>query len=236
MGEDRPRRQAQGAVLKGLYGRRKGKKLRDHHASLMAELLPRLAVDVTRGALDPVALFSGAASALHLEIGFGGGERLIARAAAAREAGFIGCEPFVNGMAKALAGAEEHELTNLRLHNGDARDLLRTLPDACLDSAELLYPDPWPKRRQKKRRIVSDAFIAELARVLKPGAPWRFASDIDDYVGWTLAHVARSRDFVWRAECPADFLDAYPDWAPTRYEEKARREGRTSAYLTFVRT
>ncbi len=118
---------------------------------------------------------------------------------------------------------------------GDARSGLPRLPPGALDRIDLLYPDPWPKRRQRKRRFVSDETIELMARALRPGGEWRFASDIDDYSGWTLAHVLRSTLFRWDARAPADWREPWPGWEPTRYEEKARREGRASAYLTFVR-
>jgi tRNA (guanine-N7-)-methyltransferase len=201
----------------------------------VTELLPRLAIDLSAGAVAPAALFERPFTELRLEIGFGDGERLIEQAAQRRDIGFLGCEPFVNGVAKALTGIAEHGIDNLRIHCGDARDLLQALPAACLDRVELLYPDPWPKRRHRKRRIVSDEFLASVARVLKPGAEFRYATDIDDYCGWTLAHVLRSQDFHWRAQLPGDWLAPWDGWFSTRYEHKARLEGRTSAYLTFVR-
>ena len=135
----------------------------------------------------------------------------------------------------ALAAISERGLTNLRVHHGDARDVLEALPPASVDLIELLYPDPWPKRRHRKRRIVSDDFFTQAARILKHGATLRFATDIDDYCGWTLARILRSKDFSWTAERPADWLLPWEGWRATRYEQKARREGRASAYLTFVK-
>ena len=217
-----------------LYGRRKGKKLRQRQDGLMTDFLPSVAVDLTGGvALD--ALFPFVRTELRLEIGFGDGERLIEQASAQPDIAFIGCEPFLNGVAKAVAAISDRGLSNIRIHAGDARDLLAALPAKCLDRIELLYPGPWPKRRHHKRRIVSDEFLLAAARVLKSGCDLRFATDIDDYCAWTLAHIARSPDFVWTAKRPEDWLAPWSGWKATRYEEKARREGRPSAYLTFVR-
>jgi len=200
----------------------------------MAEFLPSVAVDLS-GDLSLDALFPAARRELRLEIGFGDGERLIDQASQHPDVAFLGCEPFVNGVAKAVAAIADHGLTNIRIHSGDARDLLSALPAGALDRIELLYPDPWPKRRHHKRRIVSDEFLAAAARVLKAGCELRFATDIDDYCAWTLRHVERSKDFSWPATRPADWLTPWEGWAPTRYEQKARREGRPSAYLTFIR-
>ena len=217
-----------------LYGRRKGKKLRAHHAQLMADLLPQVEIDIASGSVDPDVLF-GPNRATHLEIGFGDGARLIARAQQAPDVGFIGCEPFVNGVAKALARIEALGLRNVRLYADDARAFVQALPDAVLDLVEILYPDPWPKRRQRKRRLISDEFLTLLARKMKPGARLRFATDADDYAGWTLARILRSADFDWPAQRAADWLTPWDGWESTRYELKARAAGRPSSYLTFVR-
>ncbi len=221
--------------MQKLYGRRKGKKLRQRQDHLVAELLPVLELEISSGALAPEAVFARPYAEWRMEIGFGDGARLIDEAAAHPEVGFIGCEPFINGVAKALSAIDDRKLENIRLRSGDARDLLEALPADCLDRIEVLYPDPWPKRRHRKRRIFSDTFLAAAARVLKPGAQLRFATDIDDYCGWALARVLRSAHFEWTAEKPADWLTPWDDWSPTRYEQKARLEGRTSSYLTFLR-
>jgi len=217
----------------GFFGRRKGKRLRDEQAGRMDGLLPVLKVDVT-APINPAVVFP-AAREVWLEIGFGGGEHLAHMAASHPEAGIIGCEPFVNGVAKLLGEIEERGLSNVRVHDGNAADVLARLPDASLTRAYLLYPDPWPKRKQRKRRFVSDRSLAALARVLRPGGVFRFASDIDDYCGWVLQRIARSPDFVWTAEVADDWRTPYPDWPGTRYEAKALREGRVPSYLTFVR-
>ena len=218
-----------------LHGRRKGKKLRGFQAGLVSGLLPRLAVDLAGGAFDPRALFRPPAREICLEIGFGGGEHLAYAARRHPENGFLGCEPFVNGAAKLLSSIEALSLGNIRLHNGDASELIALLPDASLDRIYLLYPDPWPKRRQRKRRFVSDAMLTELGRVLRPGGEFRFATDIDDYAGWTLARVLRSQAFQWRPSNSCDWVKPWPDWPGTRYEAKAAQAGRPSSYLTFMR-
>ncbi|MDB5592576.1 tRNA (guanine(46)-N(7))-methyltransferase TrmB [Enterovirga sp.] len=216
------------------FGRRKGKALRPGQERVLREVFPRLQVPaVLPGALAD--LFPDPVESVHLEIGFGGGEHLLAAARAAPRTGFIGCEPFVNGMAKLLAIAEAEGLRNLRVTDEDAAALLARLPAGSLGRASLLFPDPWPKRRQRKRRFVSDANLAALARVLQPGAAFRFATDIDDYAGWTLARILRSAAFRWPAERASDWQEPWPGWPGTRYEAKAKREGRPSSYLTFVR-
>ena len=208
--------------------------MRAHHRGLIADLLPRLAI--AEGPIaDAGALFPFVPREIQLEIGFGGGEHLIAEAQAHRETGFIGCEPFINGVAKALAGVESGRLDNIRLRAGDARALIAHLPATCLARAFILYPDPWPKRRHNKRRLISEAMVAELARVARPGAQVRFATDIDDYAGWTLRRFLASPAFVWGAREADDWRRPWPDWQGTRYEAKARREGRRPVYLTFVR-
>jgi tRNA (guanine-N7-)-methyltransferase len=220
----------------GFYGRRKGKQLRPGQSRLIEELLPKLKVGLDdAGRVDVGALFPETPTSLTLEIGFGGGEHLAMRAREDRGAGFIGCEPFVNGMAKLLAIASEEQLTNIRVWDQDAAELLAALPDGALDRVYLLYPDPWPKRRQRKRRFFSDESLAALARVMRPGAELRFATDIDDYAGWALVRAFRSADFSWRAEGADSWRQPWAGWVGTRYEAKARREGRGSAYLTFTR-
>jgi tRNA (guanine-N7-)-methyltransferase len=149
--------------------------------------------------------------------------------------GFIGCEPFVNGMAKALALIETQGLGNIRLHFGDASDLLAWLPPGSLARVDLLYPDPWPKRRHWKRRFVQEESVAALARVLRPGAEFRFVTDWPDYAAWTLARLVRSHEFVWTAECADDWRKPWPQFTSTRYEAKAKQAGRAPCYLVFRR-
>lgn len=218
------------------YGRRKGHQLKRHQAGLMETLLPRLAVDLKTPAPKNLAtLFASAIENFWIEIGFGGGEHLAAHAFAKPDTGFIGCEPFLNGMAKALALIEANALKNVRLHFNDAIDVLHWLPDASLDGADLLYPDPWPKVRHWKRRFVQDESVAEVARVLKPGGIFRVATDIPHYAAWTLERVLRNPDFVWTAKRADDWRLPWAGWTQTRYEAKAIREGRTPAYFVFKR-
>jgi tRNA (guanine-N7-)-methyltransferase len=219
---------------RSLYGRSKGKALRPHQAHLIADALPPLAVDTGRLAAG-APLFEFAPRELWLEIGFGGGEHLVAQALAHPDIGVIGCEPFINGVATALAGIERHGLANVRLQIDDARLLIAATPDAALSRIFILYPDPWPKRRHNKRRVISHQTVAELARVARSGARVRFATDIDDYAGWTLARFLASPHFRWLAESAKDWRRPWDDWAPTRYETKAREAGRTPVYLTFQR-
>lgn len=204
------------------YGRRKGHALRRHHLQLVETLLPRLRIALDR----PLADFAGP---VWLEIGFGGGEHLAHQAACHPDIGFIGAEPFVNGVAKLLAQIEAKQLANIRIHDGDARYVLESLPDAGLERVYLLYPDPWPKARHNKRRFVGSANLAQIHRVLKPGGLFLFASDIADYVAWTRSHVADHGGFVEEG----DGTEPFADWVETRYEAKARREGRQPAYLQF---
>jgi tRNA (guanine-N7-)-methyltransferase len=218
------------------YGRRKGHPLRSRQVELFGSLLPHLALDLSAPAPENLAtLFPVPVDNVRLEIGFGGAEHLVAQAEENPRTGFIGCESFVNGMAKALVAIDERKLTNIRLHHGDAKDLLASLPSGSIARVDLLYPDPWPKRRHWKRRFVSDESIAALARILVPGGEFRFASDWANYVEWTLLRLLRSRDFTWTAERADDWRRPWPGFHRTRYEEKALREGRAPCYLVFRR-
>lgn len=216
-----------------IYGRAKGKALSPRQQKLFADLLPRIAVPTDKP-LDPYTLFSDVKE-VHLEIGFGGGEHLIARAAQNPGTGFIGCEPFLNGVAKTLAAIEEQSLSNVCLHHGDARDVLDALEPETLDRVYLLYPDPWPKSRQNKRRFVGGDTLTSLARVIKPGQILQVASDIPDYIQWTLREIAENGQFTQTAQSLADHDTPPPGWPGTRYEAKAIREGRTPCYLEFER-
>ena len=200
------------------YGRRKGHALRRHHLQLMEESLPELR-------FDGASLKSPA----WLEIGFGGGEHLAHQAKIHPDVDFIGAEPFLNGVAKLLALIEEKQLANIRIHDGDARYLLEALPGASLQRIYLLYPDPWPKARQKKRRFVNTETVAQFHRLLEPGGLFLFASDIEDYGDWTREHIAAHGGFT----VEGDPSQPFENWLQTRYEAKARREGRVPAYLTF---
>jgi tRNA (guanine-N7-)-methyltransferase len=218
------------------FGRRKGHKLRAHQLDLVEQLLPRLSLDI--GAPSPgdlAELFDRPLDAVRLEIGFGGGEHLVAEALSFPDIGFIGCEPYVNGMAKILAQIEAHNIANIRLFAGDAAELLAWAPSRSLARIDLIHPDPWPKRRHWKRRFVQDATVAAMARIIKPSGEFRFVSDIDDYCAWTLAHLLRAPEFEWTAERASDWRLPWPDYTMTRYGRKAEREGRKAAYFRFRR-
>ncbi|HRK23963.1 MAG TPA: tRNA (guanine(46)-N(7))-methyltransferase TrmB [Beijerinckiaceae bacterium] len=219
----------------GFFGRRKGKRLRGEQADRIDHVLPTFRLDLSGPVLVPQQLFARPVEDLWLEIGFGGGEHLADNAARHPSIGFIGCEPFVNGVAKLVAEIQHRALPNIRIHDGNASDVLAKLPAASIGRIDLLYPDPWPKRRQRKRRFVSDKSLKALARVLRPGGEFRFASDIDDYIGWVLQRIARSPDFLWTAEKAVDWTTPFPDWPGTRYEAKALREGRKPSYLRLIR-
>jgi tRNA (guanine-N7-)-methyltransferase len=205
-----------------IYGRRKGKPLRRHHSTLMDSLLPLVAVDLS-------APLAGTGERRWLEIGFGGGEHMAHQAALHGDISLIGAEPFLNGVAKLLAEIAARTISNVKVHYGDARVLLDALPDHCLERIYLLYPDPWPKERQKKRRFVSASNLAQFHRVLTAQGLLFVASDIPDYIDWTLAHVAESGLF----ELQSHSGSAYENWTRTRYEAKAIREGRVPQYLIF---
>lgn len=216
------------------FGRRKAKALKPRQQVLFRELLPKLLVDISRPAPHNLSeLFSKSTEHFRLEIGFGGGEHLIHEAIQSPETGFFGVEPFVNGMAKALSAIDETPLHNIRLFDEDAARLLDWLPPGQISRIDLLYPDPWPKRRHWKRRFVSPANLDRIARLLKPGGEFRFASDIAHYVNWTLVQCRAHRHFEWTAQKAGDWNEPWEGWPGTRYEAKAIREGRRPAYLIF---
>ncbi len=219
---------------RAFFGRRKGHKLRPNQAQLLDELLPDLALDLSKPAPDDLSsLFPLPVSEVRLEIGFGGGEHMVAQAQEHASTGFIGVEPFVNGMAKALAAIETNDLNNIRLHFDDALNLITWLPPSSLARIDLIHPDPWPKRRHWKRRFIQDEMIARLARILHVGGEFRFVTDIEDYASWTLQHLLRSKDFEWTAQGADDWRRAWPGFIETRYHAKAAREQRASCFLIF---
>jgi len=221
---------------RAFFGRRKGHPLKPRQQTLFDALLPRLALDLaTPAPANLRALFATPVDDVRLEIGFGGAEHLIAQAKALPSMGFIGTDAFVNAMAKSLVAIENDALANIRLYFGDASELLDWLPDASLSRIDLLYPDPWPKRRHWKRRFIQDETLTRLARILRQNGELRFATDIADYAAYTLARVLRSPDFFWTAQCANDWREPWPDFAGTRYEAKAKREGRRPAYFIFRR-
>ena len=220
------------ASIRRLYGRRQGHPLRAGQAALVERRLP--ALSVPGGPLSATALF-GDDRALWFEIGFGSGEHLAAQAAAHPAVGLIGCEPFLNGVVGALAHIERGGLENVRLHMGDALDVLERLPDAGLARAFLLHPDPWPKARHAKRRFVNPGPLDLLAAKLAPGAELRIGTDHPVYLRWTLMVMRGRRDFAWTAMQPAHWQQRPADWPETRYEAKARRQAHEVWYLRYDR-
>ncbi len=219
---------------RAFFGRRSGKKLHGGQKAQVAELLPQVEIAL-EGSLDPKSLFPEA-DRIVIEIGYGGGEHLARKAEEEPDTGFIGCEVFTGGIGKMVQAIEARGITNVRLFTDDALKLLVALPDASVDAVYLLYPDPWPKTRHHKRRFVSPTTLAELARVIRPGGVFHFASDIEDYANWTLAHIVRAPEFSFEPEAPGSWHIPYPGWQATRYEQKARREGRMiSFYFSFPR-
>ena len=219
------------------FGRRRGKTIRPQQAASLAQGLTLYRLDLDAPApTDLGTLFEAHIFDVRLEIGFGGGEHLLHEAWKHPETGFIGVEPFVNSMAKTMTALAAKPLANLRVHDDDATRLLDWLPDASLTGIDLLYPDPWPKKKHWKRRFVSQINLDRFARVLKEGGKFRFASDIDSYVNWTLLACFAHGGFAWEAADSSDWKAPYPGWPGTRYEAKALRENRRPAYLTFRRT
>ena len=229
--KDRPSRASE-----AFFGRRHGKTIRPQQAAALESGLRAYGLDLSAPApADLGTLFKNDVSAFQLEIGFGGGEHLLHRAAEVPATGFIGVEPFVNGMAKMMTALGKAPLANLKVYDDDATRLLDWLPPASLDGIDLLYPDPWPKKKHWKRRFVGPANLGRFARVLKAGGRFRFASDIDSYVNWTLLACGANGSFAWLASDAAGWHQPYEGWPGTRYEAKAIREGRRPAYLTFIR-
>jgi tRNA (guanine-N7-)-methyltransferase len=220
-------------TLNRLYGRSSGHKLRKSQQELVDELLPAISVPA-EGPADSLTLF-GEERPLHFEIGFGSGEHLAFRADLLPDHGFIGCEPFLNGVATALTHIRDQRLANVRLWNNDALDVLRRIPDGALTMVYLLHPDPWPKARHAKRRMVNDGPLDLIAAKLKPGGEFRLGTDDPTYCRWSMMVMNRRRDFEWFAERPSDFLVRPGGWPETRYEAKARRQGREVWYFRYRR-
>lgn len=218
------------------YGRRKARPLSGRKTQLLGELLPRLRLDLRKPAPSPLTrLFDVPVREVWLEIGFGSGEHLLAQAEHHPEIGFIGAEPFINGVASLLGAIETRQLTTIRIHESDAREVLSWLPDGSIGAAFILFPDPWPKKRQQKRRLVSQETITELARSLRPGGVLRFASDDVDYAAEALFLLSRNGAFEWQADSAGDWRVRAPGWPETRYERKALAAGRKPVYLTFTK-
>ncbi|WP_296512203.1 tRNA (guanosine(46)-N7)-methyltransferase TrmB [Phenylobacterium sp.] len=214
------------------FGRIRSRTLKPRQASLMETLLPSLRPP-TEGPVDPAGLMPGARETW-MEVGFGGGEHMAAQAAAHPDVVILGAEPFLNGVASALRHIDEMGLRNVRIHDGDARELMARLPDACLDRLFVLFPDPWQKARHHKRRLVSPAFADEAARLLRPGGRLRLATDWADYADQMLRVLLAEPRFEWPAECAADWRAAPADHVPTRYEAK-RLGDCAPVWLDFIR-
>jgi tRNA (guanine-N7-)-methyltransferase len=219
-----------------LFGRRRARPLRPQQLLLKGEMLPHLAVTLPAcGVLDLQALFAGIVRPIWLEIGFGGGEHLAWQAARHRETGIIGCEVFENGIAKLIAEIARQSLDNVRIFTDDARLLLARLPPRSIDRVFILFPDPWPKRRHWKRRLVGRATLDRLAAAMRDDAELRLATDDRGYLAWILQQLTAHPDFEWLARRPADWRGRPADWPPTRYEEKACAAGRAPVFLRATR-
>lgn len=227
---------AQAARRRTIYGRRKGKKLRPGQEEILERTLREQALKppAEGETLDPTTLFPGK-RAIWLEVGFGAGEHLLWQAENNPDVGIIGCEPFVNGLARGMAGAEQRGLTNVKFLADDARLLIRAFPDASLARAFILFPDPWPKTRHHKRRFVARPTLDMLARVLVDGAELRCATDDPSYQPWMVEHACQHPDFEWLAERTGDWKQRPADWPSTRYEQKALANGRVPMFLRLRR-
>ncbi len=208
------------------FGRNRGRSLRPYQQSLVDDLLPAITVNLSD---------LPKANRIALEIGFGGGEHLLAQAAHNPDTLFIGCEPFINGVAKCLAGIDAQKLTNIRLFTNDARHLLEAMPENYLDSAFILFPDPWPKVRHNKRRLINHDTLGMLARAHRQGGRLLIATDHEDYSVWILEHLAATPDYRWTAESADDFRNPPADWTQTKYQRKTTAEGREPVFIECVR-
>lgn len=214
------------------YGRRRGRKLKPTQESLLETALARVAI---RPPLDLAAAFGARPARLRLEIGFGGGEHLAHQAAANPDIAFLGAEPFVNGVASALRHIQARSLANIRLYQGDARDLFADIPAGALDAIYVLHPDPWPKARHHKRRLIQKPFLDEAARMLCGGGELRLATDDPDYLVWMLRRVLVHPAFEWTAKTAEDWRRIPDDAIETRYGKKSREEGRPATFLRLRR-
>lgn len=221
--------------LRRFYGRRHGRKLRSRRKRLLEEFLPSLEVKVSDDTIDPRGLFPRSWKRYWLEVGFGGGEHLAIQAEAHPEVGFIGCEPYMNGVARFLTDVEALSLANVRIYPDDATILLDRLVDASIERVFLLFPDPWQKKRHAARRFINSENLATLARVMRDSAEFRIASDEMAYIRRVLKYVRANRNFEWTASSAEDWRQRPPDWPPSRYESKALAAGRQCVYLRICR-
>jgi tRNA (guanine-N7-)-methyltransferase len=219
------------------YGRRSGRKLRPQRQGLLDNLLPQIRVDLSPGAgmVDLPSLFSDSIQSIWMEIGFGTGEHLAALAARHPEIGFIGCEPYINGVAALLTKINENGLSNIRIYDDDVRLLIPRLPEACLARLFVLFADPWPKTRHHRRRITVPENLDEFARLLADEGEMLFASDQHDFAAWSLSNMLRQPNFEWLARCRADWTEEPAGWAPTRYQAKADKKGLAPVFLRLRR-
>ena len=220
-----------------LYGRRAARPLRARRREAVERALPGIRIDLPPGedVVDPADLFDGARSGIWLEVGFGAGEHLLEQARLRPDAGFVGCEPFLDGVAKLVQALDADGIGNVRIFMDDARLLLQRLPASCLAGVFVLFSDPWPKKRHHKRRFVDTAALDFLARAMAPGAELRIATDDRGYLVWILEHMQRADEFEWLARRPEDWRRRPLDWPATRYERKAIAAGRECVYLRYRR-
>ena len=224
---------------KNFYGRRKGQTLSLRQKRLLGEVLPRVSFEVENipdGTLVPQTLFADKVDDIWLEIGFGKGEHLGIQAAQNQDTGFIGCEPFINGVAGMVTTIQEQSLKNIRIYPDDARHVLSALAPASIGRVFLLHPDPWPKSRHAKRRFISDENLTALAKVMKPGAELRVGTDHPTYMMWLMMMMQNQKDFIWIAESSRDWRTPPSDWPETRYAAKAKASSTPCAYFTFLKT
>lgn len=220
-----------------IWGRKQNRPLKEYQKNLLETLLPQLQISLTpETKVDPTMIFPIPKEDYHLEIGFGGGEHLATRALQAPEIGFIGCEPFVNGVASLVKHIDAHSIENIRIVIDDARLLLAALPDQCVSRIYILFPDPWHKKRHNKRRIVSSETIDDLSRVLKSGGSLYLATDIMDYADWMQEILKPRREFTLEMNNRDTLTDRPTDWpSPTKYEQKGTKAGRDSNYMIYLK-
>jgi tRNA (guanine-N7-)-methyltransferase len=219
-----------------VYGRRHGKALKPKSMERFQEYFPKYSITLpVNKTLDPKTLFTHHPEEIWLEIGFGKGEHLAWQASTHLEVGMIGCEPFMNGVSGLVDHIVSENLSNIRFFMDDARLLIDALPDASIARAFILFPDPWPKTKHHKRRVINEGNLKQLSRVLKNHAELRIATDHHDYRRWIIATLSENKDFKWKSDHPDDWHKRGHDWPSTRYEIKALKEGRKSAYLTYIR-
>lgn len=224
-------------AIKGsrVYGRRQGKPLKKASKDRLEKYFPKYSISLEGKKIEIADLFDFTPDEYWLEIGFGKGEHLVAQAKANPHVGFIGCEPFINGISGLIDHIDREGVTNIRFFMDDARLLMDVLPDQSFSRAFILFPDPWRKKRHYKRRVVSPGNINVLSRLLKVGAQLRIGTDHHDYCRWILARLMENADFKWHSNVPDDWHKRPDDWPATRYELKALAVGRLSTYMTFIR-